>query len=89
MHNEELHNLYSSPNIIRQIKENEVGAACSTHGRGEKGVHGFGGKSRRNETTRKTEAQMRGWDQNGSYGDWLAEVSGFKGVSIGTGGGLL
>jgi hypothetical protein len=30
MHNEELHNLYSSPNI--QIKEDEMGKACSTHG---------------------------------------------------------
>jgi hypothetical protein len=33
--NEELHNLYSSPNIIRQVKANEVGGACGTHGRGE------------------------------------------------------
>jgi hypothetical protein len=34
LHNEELHNLYSSPNIIRMIKvkENEMGRACSTNG---------------------------------------------------------
>jgi hypothetical protein len=34
---EELHNLYSSQNIIRQIKwrENEVDDACGTHGREE------------------------------------------------------
>jgi hypothetical protein len=40
LHSEELHNLYSSPHIIRQIKvkENEVGKACGTHGRGEKCV---------------------------------------------------
>jgi hypothetical protein len=33
MHNEELHNLYSSPSIIRMIKvkEDEMGRACSTH----------------------------------------------------------
>jgi hypothetical protein len=49
LHNEELHNLYSSPDIIRQIKANEVGGACSTHGRGEKSVLGFGGKARRRE----------------------------------------
>jgi hypothetical protein len=30
LHNEELHNLYSSPD--------EVGGACGTHGRGEKSV---------------------------------------------------
>jgi acyl-coenzyme A synthetase/AMP-(fatty) acid ligase len=34
LHNEELHNLYSSPNIIRMIKskEDEMGRACSTNG---------------------------------------------------------
>jgi hypothetical protein len=51
LHNEELHNLYSCPNIIRQVKANEVGGTCGTHGRGEKSVQGFGGKSRRKETT--------------------------------------
>jgi hypothetical protein len=34
LHNEELHNLYSSPNIIRMIqeKEDEIGRTCSTNG---------------------------------------------------------
>jgi hypothetical protein len=43
LHSEELHNLYSSPDIIRQVKSsqgNEVGGAFSTHGRGEKSVQG-------------------------------------------------
>jgi hypothetical protein len=33
LHNEELHNLYSSPAIIRmtKLKENEMGGACSSH----------------------------------------------------------
>jgi hypothetical protein len=46
LHNEELHNLYSSPDIIRQVevKANEVGGARSTHGRGEKSVQGLVGK---------------------------------------------
>jgi hypothetical protein len=36
LHSEELHVLYSSPNIIRQIvKDNEVGWACGMHGREE------------------------------------------------------
>jgi hypothetical protein len=58
LHNEELHNLYSSPDIIRQVKvkANKVGGACVTHGRGEKSVQGFGGKARRKETTGKTKA---------------------------------
>jgi hypothetical protein len=56
LHNEELHNLYSSPDIIRQVKANGVGRACGTHGRGEKSVQGFDGKVRRKETTWKTKA---------------------------------
>jgi hypothetical protein len=56
LHNEELHNLYSSPDIIRQVKANEMGGACGTHGRGEKSVQGIGGKARRKETTWKTKA---------------------------------
>jgi hypothetical protein len=43
LHNEELHNLYSSPDIIRQGKSSQ--AECGTHGRGEKNVQGFGGKA--------------------------------------------
>jgi hypothetical protein len=41
---------------ITQVKANEVGGACSTHGRGEESVQGFGGKARRKETTWKTKA---------------------------------
>jgi hypothetical protein len=46
LHNEDLNDLYFSPNIIRVIKiENEMGRACGTYwGRGA--VHTrFGGKS--------------------------------------------
>jgi hypothetical protein len=34
LHNEELHNLHTSPNIIRiiQVKEDEMSRACSTNG---------------------------------------------------------
>jgi hypothetical protein len=56
LHSEALYNLYSSPDIIRQIKANEVGGACGTHWRREKSVQGFGGKARRKETTWKTKA---------------------------------
>jgi hypothetical protein len=35
----------------RSIKENEVGGACGALGRGEGSVQGFGGKTRRKETT--------------------------------------
>jgi hypothetical protein len=47
LHNEELHILYSSLNI----KENEVGGTCGTHGRGQEFVQGFDGKARRKEPT--------------------------------------
>jgi hypothetical protein len=32
LHNEKLHNLYSSPSIIRMVKEDEMGRACSMNG---------------------------------------------------------
>jgi hypothetical protein len=56
LHNEELHNFYSSPDIIRQIKSRRMWRACGMHGRGEKIVQGFGEEARRKETTRKTKA---------------------------------
>jgi hypothetical protein len=31
LYNEELHNLYSLPDIIRMIKEDELGRSCSMH----------------------------------------------------------
>jgi hypothetical protein len=58
LHNEELHNLYSSPDIIRQVKSRRMRwvGHVARHGRGEKSVQGFGGKARRKETTWKTKA---------------------------------
>jgi hypothetical protein len=32
LHNQELHNLYSSPSIIRMIKEEGIGRTCSMNG---------------------------------------------------------
>jgi hypothetical protein len=56
LHNEELHILYSSPNIIRQIKSRRARWARHVSRMGEKSVQGLGGKGRRRETTRKTKA---------------------------------
>jgi hypothetical protein len=56
LHNEDVHNLYSSLDIIRQVKANEVGRPFGTHGSGQKIVQGFGGKARGKETTWKTKA---------------------------------
>jgi hypothetical protein len=57
LHNEERHILYSSPDIIRhQMKDNEVGWTCGTHGRSERSAQGFRGRAQRKETARKTEA---------------------------------
>jgi hypothetical protein len=41
-HNEELHNLYSSPNIIRE--EDEMEESCRIHGKDEKCIRNFGQK---------------------------------------------
>jgi hypothetical protein len=47
LHNMELHYLYSSPNIIRQVKSKGMkwGEARGTLDRGEERVQGFGGKA--------------------------------------------
>jgi hypothetical protein len=47
LHTEELHNLY-------QIKEDEMGRACSMNGGEEECTYDIGGRVRRKETTRKT-----------------------------------
>jgi hypothetical protein len=45
LRNEKLHNLYSSPNIIRMVKlwkMSEMSGACSANGGDEKRVQNFG-----------------------------------------------
>jgi hypothetical protein len=69
LHNEELHILYSSPDIIRQIKSRRMRWAGHVARMGEECIQGFDGKARRKETTWKTKAYMGGWGQNESQGD--------------------
>jgi hypothetical protein len=47
LHNEELHNLYASPNVIRVIKLGRTrwAGACSTHGMDEKCIQNSGRKN--------------------------------------------
>jgi hypothetical protein len=73
LQNGELYNLYSSPNIIMQMKsrENEVGRACGTHGRREKsckvlvekpkGRRPLGRSRRRLEDGIKMDLRDTGW----------------------------
>jgi hypothetical protein len=56
LYNDELHILYSSPNIISQIKSRRMRWARHVARMGEESVQGFGGKARRKETTCKTKA---------------------------------
>jgi hypothetical protein len=51
LHNEELHILYSSPNIIRQIKLRRMRWAGHVALMGEECVQCFDGKARRKEST--------------------------------------
>jgi hypothetical protein len=56
LHNEELHNLYSSPSIIRIIKSSRMRWAGHVARMGEdERVEVIGRKARGKETTRKTE----------------------------------
>jgi hypothetical protein len=75
--------------LADQIKKNEGGGACGTHGGGEKLVKGFGGKARRK---RPLERPRRRW-KCGIKMD-LREIgwgvlSGFNWLRIGFVGGLL
>jgi hypothetical protein len=72
LHNEELHILYSSPNIIRQIKSRRMRWAGHVARMGEECVKGFGGKARRKETTRR-------W-KDGS--EWILGKLAGKGVGL-------
>jgi hypothetical protein len=56
LHIEELHNLYSSPDDIMQIKSCRMRWARRVARVGEECVQGFNEKARRKETTRKTKA---------------------------------
>jgi hypothetical protein len=56
LHNQELRILYSSPNIIRQIKSMRMRWARHVARMGEECVQGFDVKSRRKETIWKTKA---------------------------------
>jgi hypothetical protein len=55
LHNEELHNFYSSPCIIvRMIKSSRMRLAGHVARMGEECMQDFGGKTRRRETIRNT-----------------------------------
>jgi hypothetical protein len=54
--NEELHNLYSPPDIIRRMKSRRMWWARHVARMGEKVLQGLGRKVRKKETIRKTEA---------------------------------
>jgi hypothetical protein len=53
LHNEELHNLYCSPSIIRIIKSRRMRSVGHIARMGEECILDFGGKPGRKRTTRK------------------------------------
>ena len=67
-HNEELCDLYSTPNIIQKVKmkTNETDWSYSTYGRDWRCMQSFGGEPWRTETTWKTWIQ---WENNINIGD--------------------
>jgi hypothetical protein len=54
LYNEELHNLYASPNIFRLIKSRSMRLVGHVECLGEECINGISVKPRRKETTRKT-----------------------------------
>jgi hypothetical protein len=73
LHNGELHNLYSSPDIIRQIKSRRMRwaghVACMGEGRNLCRV--LVGKPEGKRPVGRQKHRWAGWDQKGHYGDWL------------------
>jgi hypothetical protein len=64
LHSEELHNLYLSPDFIRQVKANEVGGARTGE---ERKVHKvLVGKPEGRRPLGKPRRRWARWDQNGS-----------------------
>jgi len=47
LHNDELNDLYPSPDTLRcdKIEETEMGRACSAYGGKERGIQGFGAET--------------------------------------------
>jgi hypothetical protein len=47
LHNQELNDLYSFPNIVRVVKieKNEKGRTCGAYGGGKRGAQGVGGET--------------------------------------------
>jgi hypothetical protein len=67
-----------------------VGGACGTHGRGEKRVHGFGGKARRKKDHLKDQGVDGRMGSKWTLGRLVGGVwSGFSWLRIGSVGGLL
>jgi hypothetical protein len=62
LHNDELHDLYSSPNIVRVIKSGRIRWAghVARMGGGKRCLQGFDWEARRQETTDKTYASVGG-----------------------------
>jgi hypothetical protein len=57
LHNQELHNLYSTPSIIRMIKSRRIrwSGHVAQMGGEEECIQDIGGTARKKETTRKTQ----------------------------------
>jgi hypothetical protein len=74
LHNEELHMLYPSPDIIRQIKSMRMRwAGHVARMRDEREMYRvFVAKTK--GTDYLEDRDVDGWDQNGSWGDWLGGV---------------
>ena len=92
LHNEELHDLYSSPNIVRVIKNNLMGWACRTFGGEQSCILVFSCLARKPAVKRPIRRPGCRWEDNIKkdlsrigIGDLTALIS----FRIGTGDALL
>jgi hypothetical protein len=64
LYNEQLHNLYSSPNIVRVIKSIEIGGACRTCGGQHRCILGFRCLTKKPEDKRPLGRPGCRWEDN-------------------------
>jgi hypothetical protein len=77
-HSGELHNLYSSPDIIRQIKSRRMKWALMGEGRNV-----FWSESQKEKDHLEDQGIDGEWDQDGPCGDWLGGGCGVDSPSSG------
>jgi hypothetical protein len=92
LHNEKLHDLCSSSNIVRVIKSSEMGGACRTCGGEQSSILGCRCLARKPEEKRPLGRPGCRWEGNIKIDIsriWIGALTALISFRVGTGGALL